>query len=38
MIDDKVSKEGLIGMGILGGVAVAAGLVGTLLIRGSKRK
>lgn len=38
LIDDKVAKEGLMGVAIVGGLAVAAGVVGSLLIRGSQRK
>lgn len=38
LIDDKVAKEGLIGVAILGGVAVAAGIVGGMIFRGSKRR
>lgn len=38
LIDDKVSKEGMVGMAILGGAAVVAGVVGTMLMRGSKRR
>lgn len=38
LIDDKVSREGLMGVAIVGGLAVAAGIAGSLLMRGSKRK
>jgi len=38
LIDDKVSKEGLMGIAIVGGVAVAAGIVGSMLMRGSRRR
>lgn len=38
LIDDRVAKEGLVGVAIVGGLAVAAGVVGSLLIRGSRRK
>jgi fission 1 protein len=38
LIDDKVQKEGLVGVAIVGGIAVAAGIVGSLLFRGSSRK
>lgn len=31
LIDDKVAKEGLMGVAIVGGLAVAAGVVGSLL-------
>ncbi|PCH02383.1 Tetratricopeptide-like helical [Penicillium occitanis (nom. inval.)] len=38
LIDDKVAKEGLVGVAIVGGVALAAGLIGGLLVRGSRRR
>ncbi|MCJ1313457.1 mitochondrial membrane protein [Agyrium rufum] len=38
LIDDKVSKEGLMGVAILGGVAIAAGVVGSILFKGAQRK
>ncbi|KAL3709115.1 mitochondrial membrane protein [Talaromyces marneffei ATCC 18224] len=38
LIDDKVAKEGLMGVAIVGGVALAAGLIGGLLVRGSRRR
>lgn len=38
LIDDKVAKEGLVGVAIVGGLAVAAGVVGSLLFRGAQRK
>ena len=38
LIDDKVQKEGIMGVAIVGGLAVAAGLVGTLLMKGAQRK
>lgn len=38
LIDDKVSREGLMGVAIVGGLAVAAGIAGSLLMRTSKRK
>ncbi|KAJ9608615.1 mitochondrial membrane protein [Cladophialophora chaetospira] len=38
LIDDKVSREGLMGVAIIGGVAVAAGIVGGMLMRGSRRR
>ncbi|KKK17952.1 hypothetical protein AOCH_004438, partial [Aspergillus ochraceoroseus] len=37
LIDDKVSREGLVGIAIIGGLALAAGVVGGILFRGSKR-
>ncbi len=33
LIDDKVQKEGLMGVAIISGVAVAAGVVGGILLR-----
>lgn len=38
LIDDKVAKEGIMGVAIVGGLAVAAGVVGSLLVRGAQRK
>jgi fission 1 protein len=38
LIDDKVAKEGLMGVAILSGVAIAAGVVGGILFRGFARK
>ena len=38
LIDDKVSKEGLMGMAIIGGAAVVAGIVGGVIMRGSRRR
>jgi mitochondrial fission 1 protein len=38
LIDDKVAKDGLMGVAILGGVALAAGVVGGILLRGAKRR
>jgi len=38
LIDDKVAKEGLMGVAILSGVAIAAGVVGGMLFRGAKRR
>ncbi|OAP59721.1 mitochondria fission 1 protein [Fonsecaea erecta] len=38
LIDDKVSREGLMGVAIIGGVAVAAGIVGGILMRGSRKR
>lgn len=36
LIDDKVAKEGMVGVAIVGGIAVAAGVVGSLLLRGAR--
>lgn len=37
LIDDKVMKEGVIGVAIVSGVAVVAGVVGSLLWKGMSR-
>ncbi|RKF75905.1 Mitochondrial fission 1 protein [Golovinomyces cichoracearum] len=37
LIDDKVTKEGLLGVAILSGVAVVAGVVGGMLFKGVAR-
>ncbi|EON63617.1 mitochondria fission 1 protein [Coniosporium apollinis CBS 100218] len=37
LIDDKVQREGLVGVAIVGGLAVAAGVVGGLLMRGARQ-
>jgi len=38
LIDDKVAKEGLMGVAIIGGAAVVAGIVGGMIMRGSRRR
>lgn len=38
LIDDKVAKEGLLGVAILSGVAIAAAGVGAMIFRGAKRR
>jgi mitochondrial fission 1 protein len=38
VIDDRVAKEGLMGVAIVGGVAVAAGVIGSLLFRSARRR
>ncbi|KAJ4531763.1 mitochondrial membrane protein [Exophiala dermatitidis] len=38
LIDDKVSREGLMGVAIIGGVAVVAGIVGGMIMKGSRRR
>lgn len=38
LIDEKVAKEGLVGAAIVGGLVVAAGVVGSLLMRGPRRQ
>ena len=37
LIDDRVSREGMMGLAIAGGVAVAAGIVGGILMKGRRR-
>jgi fission 1 protein len=37
LIDDKVAKEGMVGAAIVGGLVVAAGVVGSMMMRGRKR-
>jgi mitochondrial fission 1 protein len=38
LIEEKVQKEGLMGVAIVGGLAVAAGVVGSLMFRGMKKR
>lgn len=38
LIDDKVAKEGMVGVAILSGVAVAAGVVGGMIMKGARRR
>jgi len=38
LIDDKVNKEGLMGAAIVGGLAVAAGVVGGLIFRSARKR
>ncbi|KAJ9657164.1 mitochondrial membrane protein [Neophaeococcomyces mojaviensis] len=38
LVEDRVSKEGMMGLAIAGGVAVAAGVVGAMLMRGARTK
>ena len=38
LIDERVAREGMMGMAIVGGIAVAAGVVGGMMFRGGKRK
>ncbi|KAI9807688.1 MAG: mitochondrial membrane protein [Sarcosagium campestre] len=38
LIDDKVAREGMMGAAIVGGIAIAAGVVGGMLFRGVGRK
>ncbi|KAI1177485.1 mitochondria fission 1 protein [Nemania sp. FL0916] len=37
LIDDKVTKEGLVGVAIISGVAIVAGVMGGILLRGRRR-
>jgi fission 1 protein len=37
LIDDKVARDGMMGVAIVGGIAVAAGIVGGLIMKSSKR-
>ncbi|SPO00140.1 probable Mitochondria fission 1 protein [Cephalotrichum gorgonifer] len=38
LIDDRVTREGLMGAAIVGGVAVAAGAVGAFLLRNARKR
>jgi len=38
LIDDKVAREGLLGVAILSGVAIAAGVVGGMIFKGVRRQ
>jgi len=38
LVDDKVQREGLVGVAIVGGLAVAAGVVGSLIFKGTRRR
>ena len=38
LIDDKVAREGLFGVAIVSGLAIAAGVVGGMLFKGAARK
>ncbi|MCJ1370421.1 mitochondrial membrane protein [Loxospora ochrophaea] len=38
LIDDKVAKEGLVGVAIVSGIAIAAGVVGSMIFKGSRRR
>ena len=38
LIDDKVAKEGLLGVAILSGVAIAAAGVGAMIFKGTRRR
>lgn len=38
LIDNKVAKEGLMGVAILSGVSIAAGVVGAFLLKNSRKR
>jgi mitochondrial fission 1 protein len=38
LIDDRVAKEGLMGVAIVGGIAVAAGVIGSMIFKSAARK
>ena len=38
LIEEKVNKEGLLGIAIVGGLALTAGLVGGMIVKGAKRR
>merc|ERR1712000_534863 len=38
LIDDKVAKEGLMGVAILSGVGIAAGVVGAFIMKNARRR
>lgn len=38
LIDDKVAKEGLMGVAIVSGLAIAAAGVGTMILKGARRR
>jgi len=38
LIDEKVAKEGMVGAAIVGGIVVAAGVLGSLLIKGGRKR
>lgn len=38
LIDDKVAKEGLMGVAILSGVGIAAGVVGAFILRNARKR
>jgi len=38
LVDDKVAKEGLMGVAIVSGLAITAGIVGGMLFKGASRR
>lgn len=38
LIEDKVQREGLVGVAIVGGVAIAAGVLGSFLFQNARRR
>ena len=38
LVDDKVAKEGLVGVAIVSGLAIAAGVVGGMIFRGARKR
>jgi fission 1 protein len=38
LIDDKVAREGLVGVAIVSGVAIAAGVIGSMIFKGARRR
>ena len=38
LIDDKVAREGLVGVAIVSGIAIAAGVVGSMIFKGARRR
>ncbi|MCJ1355962.1 MAG: mitochondrial membrane protein [Icmadophila ericetorum] len=38
LIDEKVAREGMMGVAIVGGVAVAAGVIGSMIFRSARRR
>lgn len=38
LIDDKVAREGLMGVAILSGVGIAAGVVGAFIMKNARRR
>jgi fission 1 protein len=38
LIEEKVQREGLVGVAIVSGVAIAAGVIGSLIFKGARRR